>query len=102
MDRDKIIKKYMSSYNEIVAKYKDKKVADLVDEINSAISRSDMKVMNDIYDKISFWNNDVSIVQGSRDALMAQDKSFRLPSVKEFLIVYDHVNKEWRFNTEAY
>ena len=102
MDRDRITKNYMASYNEIVAKYKEKKIAALVDDINSAIAGSDMQTMNDIYDQISFWNNEVSIVQGSRDALMSQDKSFRLPSVKEFLIVYDHINKEWRFNTEAY
>lgn len=82
MDRDKIINRYMSSYNEIVAKYKEKNIAALVEDINLAISRSEMKVMNDIYDKISYWNNEVSIIQGSRDALMAQDKSFRLPSVK--------------------
>lgn len=102
MDRDKIVKKYMSSYNAIVEKYKEGKITALVEGINQAISHSDMEVMNENHDKISEWNNEVSIVQMRRDALMAKDKSYRLPSVVEFMIVYDHLNKEWRFNTEAY
>ncbi|WP_108823131.1 hypothetical protein [Dysgonomonas sp. Marseille-P4361] len=102
MNRDQIIKEYMSSYNAIVAKYKENKILALVEDINLAISRSDMKVMNEIHERISEWNDEVSMLQMRRDALMAKDKSYRLPSVVEFMIVYDHINKEWRFNTEAY
>lgn len=102
MDRDKIVKEYMSFYTEIVKKYKENRMVALVEDINMAISRSEMKVINEIHDKISEWNDEVSIVQMRRDALMAKDKSYRLPSVVEFMIVYDHINKEWRFNTEAY
>lgn len=102
MNKDQIIKEYMSSYNAIVAKYKEGKIAALAEDINLAISRSDMKVVNEIHERISEWNNEVSMLQMRRDALMAKDKSYRLPSVVEFMIVYDHINKEWRFNTEVY
>lgn len=102
MDRTRIIDNYMAAYTEIADKYEKEKVPSWIEEINSAISRSDSKHINTIYEKISIWNNTVASLQGNRDALIAHDKTLRLPSVKEFLIVYDHINKEWRFNTEAY
>lgn len=101
MDRIKITNDYMISYNEVVKRYEDEKIAGLIDKINSAISRSDMKNVNNIYDEISEWNNFVSNVQGIRDALQAYDKSLKLPSIKQFLIIFDNITKEWRFNTEA-
>lgn len=101
MDRIKITNDYMISYNEVVKRYEDEKIAGLIDKINSAISRSDMKNVNNIYDQISEWNNLVSNTQGIRDALLSYDKSLRLPSIKQFLIIFDNITKEWRFNTEA-
>lgn len=100
MDRTKIIDNYMSSYNEIVEKYKKEKIANYIDEINTAIDKRDTEKTNIVYEKISIWNNLISNLQGNRDALIAHDKSLRLPSVKEFLIIYDHINKEWKFNTD--
>lgn len=101
MDRDKIIAEYMSHYNGLAARFKNEKIETLPEEINSAIAKSEMKNVNLVYDKISEWNNIVSNVQGARDAIVAFDKTFRLPVVKEFLIVFDNITKEWRFNTEA-
>lgn len=100
MDRTKIIDNYMASYSTVADKYEKEKIPGLIEEINLAISQSDTKHINMAYEKISTWNNLVSNLQGNRDALMSHDKTLRLPSVKEFLIVYDHINKEWRFNTE--
>lgn len=100
MDRTAIIEKYMTSYNEIVKKYEQQQIVSLVEEINTAISKSDTEKVNEYFERISEWNNVVSEIQGNRDSLMAHDKSLRLPSIKEFLIIYDHTNKEWRFNTD--
>lgn len=101
MDRTKITENYMTAYSSITEQYAKEKIPNLIEEINSAISRSDTKHINTVYEKISIWNNSVSNLQGNRDTLMSHDKTLRLPSVKEFLIIYDHINKEWRFNTEA-
>lgn len=101
MDRDKIVADYMSHYNELVARFKNEKIVALPEEINLAISKSEMKNVNLVYDRISEWNNIVSNVQGARDAIVAFDKTFRLPVVKEFLIIFDNITKEWRFNTEV-
>ena len=101
MDRTRIINEYMTSYNKIVAKFKKEHISKLVDKINTAISSSNMENVNFIYDEISDWNNLVSNVQGSRDALISYDRTLKLPSIKEFLIIFDNITKEWRFNTEA-
>lgn len=100
MDRMKIIDNYMSLYNKIVEQYEHKNISNLIEAINTAISKSDTKNINKYFDLISDWNNEVSNIQGKRDSLTSQDKSLRLPSIKEFLIIYDHTTKEWRFNTD--
>lgn len=101
MDRTKLTNDYMASYNELVEKFKEKKIVTLVEQINAAIGQSDINAINNTNEKISDWNNQVSNLQGVRDALLTYDKRLRLPAVVEFLIVFDHVIKEWRFNTEA-
>lgn len=102
LDRDKVVNDYIALYDDVMLKYESRKVKALVDEINSAIAKSDMAKINQIYEEISEWNNLVSNVQGARDSIMAYDKTFNLPSVKALLIVLDNITKEWRFNTEAY
>lgn len=48
------------------------------------------------------WLNIINLyLQGARIALNAQYRSLHLPSVVQFLIVFDNIIKEWRFNTEA-
>lgn len=101
MDRTKIIDDYMSHYNKVAEKYKTDNIPALIENINSAISKSDAGSINLVYEKISEWNNLVSNVQGARDALVSYDKTLRLPSVKEFIIILDNITKEWRFNTEG-
>lgn len=102
LDRDKVVNDYIALYDDVMLKYESRKVKALVDEINSAIAKSDMAKINQIYEEISEWNNLVSNVQGARDSIMGYDKTFNLPSVKALLIVLDNITKEWRFNTEAY
>lgn len=102
MDRTKIVNDYMATYNEATAKYKADKIPALVEEINAAIKRSEMAEVNPLYERISVWNNYISNIEGTRNALKAYDKTLKLPSIIEFLIVYDHINREWRFNTETY
>ena len=102
IDREKIMNEYLAAYNKIVAKYKMDNIASLVEEINKAIKKANnMAEVNLVYERISDWNNLVSNLQGIRDALLARSKSLKLPSIKEILIIFDHVTKEWRFNTDA-
>lgn len=101
MDINEVTTRYMAEYNKVVEAYESKKISNLVDEINVAISKSDMANVNTIYNKISEWNDRVSNIQGARIVLTAQYRSSKFPSVSEFLIVFDNINKEWRFNTEA-
>lgn len=102
IDREKIMNEYLAAYNKIVAKYKADNIISLVEDINAAIKKANnMSEVNHLFERISDWNNIVSNLQGIRDALMARSKSLKLPSIKEFLIIYDHVTREWRFNTDA-
>lgn len=101
MDRTKITKDYMDSYNEIVMKYKENKIPELVEAINNAISKSDKKNINIVHEKISEWNNSISNLENQREALISHNSSFKLPSIKGYLIVFDQIIREWRFNTEA-
>lgn len=101
MDSVEVTKKYMAEYNKLIEKYESKATLQLVEDINAAIEKSDIANINTLYHKLSAWNEYVSGVQGARIALNTQFKHIKLPSVAEFLIVFDNVNKEWRFNTEA-
>lgn len=100
MDAREVRNRYMAEYEKLVESYEDQQVAGLINDINHAISNSDVEKINVIYNQISEWNDHVSNIQGVRLAINSQYKYLKLPSVSEFLIVFDFINKEWRFNTD--
>lgn len=100
MDAREVKNRYMAEYEKLVKAYESQKIPSLINDINQAISNSDVENINLIYNKISEWNDGVSNMQGARLAINSQYKYLKLPSVSEFLIVFDFVNKEWKFNTD--
>lgn len=100
MDTQEIKNRYIAEYNKLADQNEIKKIDSLIDEINLAISKPNTKDINDIYSRISEWNERVSNLQGARVALNAQHPSLHLPSAAQFLIIFDNFIKEWRFNTQ--
>lgn len=101
MDSAEATKQYMTEYNKLITKYESKTINKMVDNLNEAISESDATKITTLYHDLSVWNDHVSNLQGARIVLNKQFKHIKLPSVAEFLVVFDNFNKEWRFNTEA-
>lgn len=101
MDSVDITKRYMTEYNKLVDKYNGEAVHKLLDDINEAISIADVEKITIHYNKLSEWNEYVANINGARLALNEQFKHIKLPSVTEFLIMFDNITKEWRFNTQA-
>lgn len=100
MDVKEIQDSYMENYKKLNESYNNLNIADLVNDINKAISSSDIESVNTYFNKISEWNENVSKLQGARIAIITQYKFLKLPSVSELSIVFDFVNKEWKFNTD--
>lgn len=100
MDVKKIQDSYMENYKKLNESYNNLNIAGLVNDINKAISSSDIESINTYFNKISEWNENVSKLQGARIAIITQYKFLKLPSVSELSIVFDFVNKEWKFNTD--
>lgn len=100
MDAREVRNRYMAEYEKLVKSYESLKISGLINDINQAISKSDVENINLFYNKISEWNDGVSNIQGARLAINSQYKYLKLPSVSEFLIVFDFINKEWKFNTD--
>lgn len=100
MDITIVKDRYMKEYSKLVDSYKSLNIVSLVNNINKAISLSEIENINFHFNKVSEWNDRVSNLQGARLALNEQYKFLKLPSVNEFLIVFDFVNKEWKFNTD--
>lgn len=100
MDVKEIQDSYMENYKKLNESYNNLNIAGLVNDINKAISSSDIESINTYFNKISEWNENVSKLQGARIAIITQYKFLKLPSVSELSIVFDFVNKEWKFNTD--
>ena len=100
MDVKEIQDRYMENYNKLNESYNNLNIVGLVNDINKAISSSDIESVNTYFNKISEWNENVSKLQGARIAIITQYKFLKLPSVSELSIVFDFVNKEWKFNTD--
>ncbi len=100
MDVKEIQDSYMENYKKLNESYNNLNIAGLVNDINKAISSSDIESVNTYFNKISEWNENVSKLQGARIAIITQYKFLKLPSVSELSIVFDFVNKEWKFNTD--
>lgn len=101
MDSVEATKQYMTEYNKLIAKHESKDIVKMVDSINAAIADSNVPKINELYQQLAVWNDHVSNLQGARIVLNKQYKHVKLPSVAEFLVVFDNFSKEWRFNTEA-
>lgn len=100
MDVTIIKERYINEYEKLVNSYKKLGIVELLNELNKAISKSELDKINYYFNKVSEWNDRVSNLQGARSAINEQYKYLNLPSVSEFLIVFDYINKEWRFNTD--
>lgn len=100
MDVKEIQDSYMENYKKLNESYNNLNIVGLVNDINKAISSADIESINTYFNKISEWNENVSKLQGARIAIITQYKFLKLPSVSELSIVFDFVNKEWKFNTD--
>lgn len=91
-------KKYMEVYNDVVEKYHHSDIQELVDNLNEAIKKKDMKEVNEDYSKILDWNFRIANIEGARKALNIQFSYLHLPSPMMFTVVYDEDMKQWKFN----
>ena len=99
MDAEQLSKRYMEKYNELSSKFEESDINALVEDLNDAVSKSDMESVNVLYNKVLDWNAKVENLIGARLALHAQFHYLRLPSPALFGIMFDNEDKLWRFNT---
>ncbi len=98
MDPIMLSKKYMDSYQKITTAYETSDIKDAVSNLNEAIKKTDTKKTNDLYSQILDWNFYVAHVEGSRISLNTKYAHLHLPSVEMFTIVFDPIEKIWKFN----
>lgn len=100
MDTQALQKHYMDEYNDLTLKFEELKINDLVDDLNKAISRSDITLVNNLYNKVLEWNSRVEKLEETRVAIDSQYPHLHLPSPTLFIITLDGEEKVWRFNVE--
>lgn len=101
MDSEEIKKRYMDEYNKLVEKYHISDIRVVLDNINNAIKESNIKAINENYNKISDWNILVAHLEGARLSLDSQFPYWHLPSPVIFSIVFDQIEKRWKFDAEV-
>lgn len=101
MQPQELSRLYMEKYNELVNKFNELGIDALVENLNYAISKSDMAKTNELYNKVLEWNNKVANLEGAHIALNTQYRFLRLPSPASYGILFDGEERIWRFNTEA-
>lgn len=99
MDTAEITKRYIEKYNELNNKFEELNISKLVEDLNNAISRSDMDNVNRLYNEVLEWNTKVDNLYGAKLALDTQFRYLHLPSPAIFGIIYDGEEKVWKFNT---
>jgi len=99
MDTQELSKRYMQEYESIVKQFEERRISDMVSELNESISRSDMDKTGELYNKVLDWNGKVEQLEGARLVLDSQFHYLRLPSAAAFGVVFDGEEKVWRFNT---
>lgn len=97
-DPTELSRKYMDLYNEIVQRYQNAGIQNLVEGLNESLLKHEMKRTNEYYSKILDWNFKVANLDGARKALNVQFPYLRLPSPLMFTVVYDENDKIWKFN----
>lgn len=91
----------MEKYAELSNKLEEQKINILIDNLNSAIARSEMEKINELYHKVQAWNSNVDKLIGAKIALDAQFHYLRLPSPAIFSIIYDGEDRSWKFNINS-
>lgn len=89
---------YISYFNEAVEKYKSDRIEALVDEINLAAETTDADNMSK---KIFDWNRLVANVQDVRNFLLSYDETLKLPSINQYLVLFDSISRKWKLSSEA-
>ncbi|MFT3992699.1 MAG: hypothetical protein QM660_00215 [Dysgonomonas sp.] len=100
IDTEKISKEYMTEFEKLTNKFNSSGIKDTVEKINEAIKRSDIQEINECYSTISDWNMKVANIEGARKAIDLQYRFLRLPSVSAYIIIFDDIEKVWKFNTD--
>ena len=98
MDTAEITSRYMEKYTELSNKLNDQHINILIENLNSAISQSQMDRVNELYNQVLEWNSKVDKLIGAKIALDTQYHYLRLPSPAIFSIVYDGEERIWKFN----
>ncbi|MDU1892553.1 MAG: hypothetical protein E6767_17850 [Dysgonomonas sp.] len=99
MDTTEITNRYMEKYTELSNKLEDQKISVLIEDLNNAISQSEMDKVNKLYNQILEWNSKVDKLLGAKIALDVQYSYLRLPSPAIFSVIYDGEERLWKFNT---
>jgi len=97
-DPTELSHKYMDLYNGISTEYQTSDIQDIVEKLNEALHKREMKQVNEYYSKILDWNFKVANLEGARKALNVQFSYLRLPSPMMLTVVYDEDGKVWKFN----
>ncbi|MBK5719706.1 hypothetical protein JGH11_02345 [Dysgonomonas sp. Marseille-P4677] len=101
MDTQELSKRYMEKYNELTLSFEKLKINNLVNNLNEAISKSDMTMVNQLYNKVLEWNSKVEQLEGVKIAIDSQFHHLHLPSPALFAITFDGEEKVWKFSTGA-
>lgn len=99
MDTEELSRRYMEKFNELANKFEELEINSLVENLNNAISRSDMAETNQLYEKVLDWNAKVEKLSGAKIALDIQFSYLHLPSPTLFGVTFDGEEKNWKFNT---
>ena len=91
----------MEKYNELSSKLEEQKISTLIEDLNSAISKSRMDEVNRLFNLVQEWNSKVDKLIGAKIALDAQYYYLRLPSPTIFSIIYDGEERIWKFNINS-
>lgn len=101
MDTQELSKRYMEEYDRLVKGYQEKKISEVVIDLNYAIRRSDMTETERLHNLVQEWNMNVSKLEGARIVLHAQFPYLRLPSPSAYSIIFDGDERSWVFNTKS-
>ena len=89
MDTAEITRRYMEKYNELSSRFEEFNINQLVEDLNNAITQSDMDNVNRLYNIVLEWNTKVDNLDGAKIALDTQFHYLHLPSAAMFGIIYD-------------
>ncbi|MFV0469737.1 MAG: hypothetical protein ACK5MK_12515 [Dysgonomonas sp.] len=99
MDSDELALDYMKKYNELIRRYNDEGIKNIIEDLNKAIRDGNIQVLNTNYGKILEWNYYVANLDGVRTSLNTQFTYLHLPSVIMYTVIFDENEKSWTFNT---